>query len=45
MLELKAQWAMSAIFETYNRTHNILELLDIFLNVSFITSEMERDFY
>ena len=36
---------MSAIFETYNRTHNILELLDIFLNVSFITSEMERDFY
>ena len=30
---------MSAIFETYNRTHNILELLDIF------TSEMERDFY
>ena len=36
---------MSTIFETYNHTHNILELLDIFLNVSFITSEMERDFY
>ena len=30
---------MSAIFETYNRSHNILELLDI------LTSEMERDFY
>ena len=29
---------MSAIFETYNRTQNILELLDI------LTSEMERDF-
>ena len=36
---------MSAISETYNRAHNILELVDIFLNVYFKTSETERDFY
>ena len=29
---------MSAIFETYNRAHNILELADILPNVSFTTS-------
>ena len=32
---------MSAISETYNRAHNILELVDIFPNVSFIASETE----
>ena len=36
---------MSAISETCNRGHNILELLDILSNVSFTTSETERDFY
>ena len=36
---------MSSISETYNRVHNILELADIFSNVSFKTSETERDFY
>ena len=30
---------MSAISETYNRTHNILELANILPNVSFKTSE------
>ena len=34
---------MSAITETYNRGHNILELVDILPNVSFTKSEMERD--
>ena len=29
MLELKAPWPMSVISETYNRGHNIFELLDI----------------
>ena len=43
-MELKVQWPMSAISETYNRAHNSLELVDIFLNVSFKTGEMERDF-
>ena len=36
---------MGAISETYNRVHNILELVDIYLNVSFKTNETERDFY
>ena len=29
---------MSGISETYNRAHNILELVDILPNVSFATS-------
>ena len=33
LLELKPPWAMSAISETYNRDHNILELVDILPNV------------
>ena len=33
---------MSAISKTYNRAHNSLEFGDIFLNVSFKTSEAER---
>ena len=36
---------MSAISETYNRAHNILELVDILPNVSFTTNETERDYY
>ena len=36
---------MSAISETYNRTHNLLELADFFPNVSLIESETERDYY
>ena len=36
---------MSAIAETYNRGHNILELADILPNVSFTKSEMDRDCY
>ena len=36
---------MSAISETYNRAINILELVDILPNVSFKTSETERDYY
>ena len=36
---------MSAISETYNCAHNILELEDILPNVSFTTSETERDYY
>ena len=43
MSELKVPWPMSAIFETYNRTHNILELVDILPNVSFAISETELD--
>ena len=34
---------MSAISETYNRAHDILELVDILPNVVFATSETERD--
>ena len=30
---------MSTISEIYNRAHNILELVDIFPNISFKTSE------
>ena len=36
---------MSAISESYNRAHNILELVDILPNVSFTTSQTERDYY
>ena len=36
---------MSAIFGTYNRVHNILELVDILPNVSLTTSETERDYH
>ena len=34
---------MSAICETYNSSHNILQPLGISLNVSVTTSEAERD--
>ena len=43
LLELKVPLPMSAISETYNRTHNILELVDILPNVSFTASETEHD--
>ena len=33
LLELKVSWPISAISETYNRAHNILELAEI-LNVA-----------
>ena len=37
---------MSAISETYNRGKNVLELLlDTLPNVSFTTTETERDYY
>ena len=36
---------MTPNFETYNRARNILELVDILPNVSFTTSEAERDYY
>ena len=36
---------MSAISETYNRAHNILELVDILPNVSVATSETELNYY
>ena len=36
---------MIAIFETYNRTHNVLELVHILPNVSFTTSDMGHDYY
>ena len=39
LLELKVPWPMNTISETYNRVHNILELVDILPNVSFKTSE------
>ena len=42
MLELKAPWPMSAISETYNRGHNILELVDILPNVSFTKSVTKK---
>ena len=45
MLELKVPWPMSAISETYNRTHNILELEDALPNVFFIANEIERGYY
>ena len=36
---------MSTISESYKRVHNILELVDILPNVSFITNEAKRDYY
>ena len=45
LLELKVPWPMSAIFEIYNRSHNILELEDVLSNVSFTASETERGYY
>ena len=36
---------MTVISEIYNRAHNILETVDYFPNVSFITSETERDYH
>ena len=36
---------MSAISETYNCAHNILELVGILPNVSFKASEIKRDYY
>ena len=45
LLELKVPWPMSAISETYNRTHNILELVDILPNVSFTTSETDCNYF
>ena len=45
LLELKVSWHMSAISETYNRGHNILELADILPNVSFTASKTESDYY
>lgn len=35
---------MSAINETCNRGHNILELIDILTNFSFAINETERDY-
>ena len=34
---------MSVISEIYNPGHDILELLDILLNLSFTTSKTERE--
>ena len=36
---------MSVISETYNRGHNISELVDILPNISFTKSETESDYY
>ena len=36
---------MSAISKTYNRAHNILELVDMLSTVSFKTSKTELDYY
>ena len=40
LLEIKVPWPMSAISETYNRTHNSLDILP---NAAFTTNETERD--
>ena len=45
LLEFKASGTMSAISEICNGGHSILELVDIIPNVSFTTSETERDYY
>ena len=44
LLESKVPWTMSTISETYNRTHDILELVDFFPKVSSTTSETERGY-
>ena len=36
---------MSAISETYNYAHKILELVDILPNISFATNWKEGDYY
>ena len=36
---------MSGSFESDNRAHNVLELVDILSNISFTTSEMECCYY
>ena len=45
LLEIKVPWPMSAICETYNGAHNILELEDVLTNASFTANEKERDYY
>ena len=45
LLEIKVPWPMSDISETYNRDHNILELVNILPNVSFTKSRTECDYY
>ena len=45
LLKLKVPWPMRAISETYNRDHNILELVDISWNISFTASETDVDYY
>ena len=45
LLKLKVPWSMNAISETYNRGHDVLELVDILPNVFFTTSETELDYY
>ena len=36
---------MNAIYEIYNRTHNILDLDDVLPNDSFTAIETLRDYY
>ena len=36
---------MNVISETYNRVHNILEVVDTLPNVSFTTSKTERNYH
>ena len=45
LLELKVLSPMCVTSETYNSDHNILQLVDISSNVSFITSKTEHDYY
>ena len=35
---------MSAIFDTCNRGHNIVELVNILTNSPLVTAEAERDY-
>ena len=42
MLELNVPWPMGAISETYNRTHNILELEDVLPNVCFFYNNIQK---
>ena len=41
MLELKVPWPRSAIFETYHRIYNILELEDVLPN--FLSQQVKRN--
>ena len=43
--ELQVPLHINSISETYNRVHNILKLVDFFVNVYFTISETERDYY